>query len=144
MTNTKMTAEERVQKYSWVETFGSNGTVLLARDAINIAEDHADTAVAEERQRIADCLPVMWYPKTELPERVLLLTQDWRRLRSRYLSAEAGIVTEHDELELSSIEEKAWSLYCTTTAGCMSARDFWHELSVEEKKYYLDKVKEKI
>lgn len=41
---------------------------------------------------------------------------------------------------LSPLEEKAWKLYCNTTAGCMSARDFWHELSGEDKKSYLTKV----
>lgn len=38
-------------------------------------------------------------------------------------------------------EEQAWKLYCETTAGCMSAKDFWHELSNDEQKEYLKKVR---
>lgn len=38
-------------------------------------------------------------------------------------------------------ETTAWELYCKTTAGCMSARDFWHELSAEEQQRYLARVR---
>lgn len=39
--------------------------------------------------------------------------------------------------KLSDTEEHAWSLYCRHTAGCMSARDFWHELSQPQQAHYL-------
>lgn len=42
--------------------------------------------------------------------------------------------------ELTPAEQKAWDLYCEETAGCMSAKDFWWELSLNQKLYYLDKA----
>lgn len=45
-----------------------------------------------------------------------------------------------NDTELTPAEEKAWKLYCKETARCMSTRDFWWELSLNQKLYYLDKA----
>lgn len=42
--------------------------------------------------------------------------------------------------ELRVAKERAWKLYCETTAGCLSARDFWDELSPAQQFYYLGEV----
>ena len=43
--------------------------------------------------------------------------------------------------EMTREEEAAWQLYCKTTAGCMSARDFWHELPNSLQQVYLSRVR---
>lgn len=44
-------------------------------------------------------------------------------------------------IKMTNEEEQAWKLYCETTAGCMSARDFWWELSTQEQATYLRRVR---
>lgn len=44
------------------------------------------------------------------------------------------------DTELTPAEQKAWELYCKDTAGYISAKDFWWELSLREKLHYLSKV----
>lgn len=42
--------------------------------------------------------------------------------------------------KISSLEEKAWSIYCYETRGDMDVRDFWWELSDYIKKQYISKA----
>ena len=44
-------------------------------------------------------------------------------------------------VELTAEEHLAWQLYCRTTAGCMSARDFWHELPNSLQQVFLSRVR---
>lgn len=43
--------------------------------------------------------------------------------------------------DMSYEEERAWGLYCKTTAGSMSARDFWHELPLSVQQVFLSRVR---
>lgn len=41
---------------------------------------------------------------------------------------------------MNDLEKLAWQIYCAETAGCMSARDYWHELSDDQQKAYMRKA----
>lgn len=41
---------------------------------------------------------------------------------------------------MNKIEELAWQIYCAETAGCMSALDYWHELSEAQQQSYIRKA----
>lgn len=46
-----------------------------------------------------------------------------------------------ESLARGSLEAQAWELYCKVTAGAASARDFWHELTKDVQKEFIDRVK---
>ena len=46
----------------------------------------------------------------------------------------------HTKKDYSPRVMAAWDLYCKRSAGAMSSRYFWHQLSDEDQKYYLSQI----